>query len=219
MTDDASSILPFWRTLGLGEEPSLTIRPGLEQLRFSAGQSIIKINAHKQPLAMARLGGYRELCIACDYCRAPQMFCDPQNNVVRAVPVGFDDIRQVAVQVHVRDLSASAAFYEEVLELPVSTSASEARVAIGDSQLILRSDPAVALDLPVNARGWRFITLQVFDVIALYARVLARGGRGGQAPRTVGDIARYALIRDPDGNWIELSQRASLTGPLPPHCE
>jgi hypothetical protein len=24
------------------------------------------------------------------------------------------------------------------------------------------------------------------------------------------------MVRDPDGNWIEISQRASLTGALPP---
>jgi hypothetical protein len=31
----------------------------------------------------------------------------------------------------------------------------------------------------------------------------------------LGDTAYISFIRDPDGNWIELSQRASLTGPLP----
>ena len=31
----------------------------------------------------------------------------------------------------------------------------------------------------------------------------------------LGDTAYISFITDPDGNWIELSQRASLTGPLP----
>ena len=31
---------------------------------------------------------------------------------------------------------------------------------------------------------------------------------------TLGKTARISFVRDPDGNWIELSQRASLTGPL-----
>jgi len=43
-----------------------------------------------------------------------------------------------------------------------------------------------------------------------------RGGREGRPPITLGKIARVSFVRDPDGNWIELSQRASLTGPLPP---
>ncbi len=59
------------------------------------------------------------------------------------------------------------------------------------------------------------MTLQVFDVDAAHDGVLARGGREGRPPITLGKIARISFVRDPDGNWIELSQRASLTGPLP----
>jgi hypothetical protein len=32
---------------------------------------------------------------------------------------------------------------------------------------------------------------------------------------TLGTVARISFIRDPDGNFIEVSQRASLTGSLP----
>jgi len=37
----------------------------------------------------------------------------------------------------------------------------------------------------------------------------------GAPPATLGTVARICFIRDPDGNWIEISQRASLTGALP----
>jgi lactoylglutathione lyase len=37
----------------------------------------------------------------------------------------------------------------------------------------------------------------------------------GAAPVTLGEVARIAFVRDPDGNWIEISQRSSLTGKLP----
>ncbi len=44
----------------------------------------------------------------------------------------------------------------------------------------------------------------------------AAGVEIGQPPRTIGQV-RYSFVRDPDGNWIELSERASLTGkPVPP---
>ena len=46
--------------------------------------------------------------------------------------------------------------------------------------------------------------------------VLAHGGREARAPVTLGTTARISMVRDPDGNWIELSQRASLTGSLEP---
>jgi len=38
-------------------------------------------------------------------------------------------------------------------------------------------------------------------------------------PFNMGKTARISFITDPDGNWIELSQRASLTGPLPNDME
>jgi lactoylglutathione lyase len=74
----------------------------------------------------------------------------------------------------------------------------------------LRSDR----DAGLRGRGWRYITFQVFKVDAEHARVLAAGGREALAPLTLGATARISMVRDPDGNWIELSQRASITGSL-----
>ena len=85
---------------------------------------------------------------------------------------------------------------------------------MGNSRLLLTEDPDAALDPPVDGLGWRYITMQIFEANAVYHAVLARGGRVGRPPKTLGTVARYALVRDPDGNWIELSQRASLTGPI-----
>mgnify|MGYP002682816373 CR=1 FL=1 len=67
-----------------------------------------------------------------------------------------------------------------------------------------------------EGRGWRYITFQVFEVDREHAHVLAHGGREARAPVTPGPTARISLVRDPDGNWIELSQRASLPGSLEP---
>ena len=48
--------------------------------------------------------------------------------------------------------------------------------------------------------------LEAQDVTKTY-----RGGDGGDV-RVLGDTVRYAFVCDPDGNHIEISQRASLTG-------
>ena len=66
----------------------------------------------------------------------------------------------------------------------------------------------------MQGRGWRYITFQVFKVDEEHARVLAAGGVEGMAPVTLGRTARISMVRDPDGNWIELSQRASIVGSL-----
>ena len=58
------------------------------------------------------------------------------------------------------------------------------------------------------------MTVQIFDCLAEYAGILARGGTSGGEPRVLGETVRYAFVCDPDGNHIEISQRASLTGSL-----
>jgi len=82
------------------------------------------------------------------------------------------------------------------------------------------ADPGVPADAPdtcnrkLRAPGFRYLTIQVWDVDAAHREVIDRGGMEGFAPVTLGRVARIAFVRDPDGNWIELSQRALLTGPL-----
>jgi hypothetical protein len=50
---------------------------------------------------------------------------------------------------------------------------------------------------------------------AEHRRFMSMGVWEGAAPVTLGAVARISFIRDPDGNFIEISQRASLTGPIP----
>ena len=78
----------------------------------------------------------------------------------------------------------------------------------GEALFLLEADPSAPDDAPLTARGWRLISFQVADVCREHAAVLAAGGREGRAPFLVGDAARVALDRDPDGNWIEIIQRA-----------
>jgi lactoylglutathione lyase len=63
--------------------------------------------------------------------------------------------------------------------------------------------------------GYRYLTVQVWDADAEYEAIVATGGDGASPPRTLGTVARFGFVRDPDGNWLEISQRASLTGALP----
>jgi lactoylglutathione lyase len=76
-------------------------------------------------------------------------------------------------------------------------------------------DAPVAGQRP-GGKGWGYITFQVFKVDPAHAFVLAHGGREGLAPVTLGTTARISMVVDPDGNRIELSQRASIVGSLEP---
>lgn len=85
----------------------------------------------------------------------------------------------------------------------------------GGTSLILFDEAADApADATLEGTGFRYITMQVFKTDEEHAGVLARGGREGQKPQTLGKVARISFIRDPDGNWIGISRRASLTGSL-----
>jgi hypothetical protein len=89
-------------------------------------------------------------------------------------------------------------------------------VRIGSSVLRLVHDPDVpAIDGGMFARGFRYLTVQVRDVRKEHAHLLAAGWTEGRAPVKLGETAFISFVRDPGGSWIEVSQRASLTGPLP----
>jgi hypothetical protein len=60
----------------------------------------------------------------------------------------------------------------------------------------------------------RYITLQIADIDAVHDDLKSKGVREGLAPVTLGNVARISMILDPDGNWIELSRRASAVGSL-----
>ena len=63
--------------------------------------------------------------------------------------------------------------------------------------------------------GIRYLTIQVRDVETAHAHALANGLTEGMAPVRLGDTAYVSFVLLPDGDWVELSQRASLTGPFP----
>ena len=56
--------------------------------------------------------------------------------------------------------------------------------------------------------------MQVAEIELLHAGLRSKGVREGFAPVTLGDVARISMILDTDGNWIELSRRASIEGSL-----
>ena len=101
-----------------------------------------------------------------------------------------------------------------MLELEELPSTSGIAFRCGDSIILAEEDPDAPADAAMDGPGWRYITVQVFKVDEEHSAILARGGAEGMAPRTLGETARISFIRDPDGNWIEMSQRASLTGSL-----
>jgi catechol 2,3-dioxygenase-like lactoylglutathione lyase family enzyme len=212
-TNKLEPMLTFWQQdAGLRFDHVLPVGRGQKQYRHDALGSVIKLNHHFEPLPDAARSGYRELVIAREGVDAPRAMVDPDGNKVRLVPAGYQGITQIAVAMAVRSLQQHRKFYGEVLGFAEQPWPNGAAFRLGESLVCLEEDRAATLDPVRPARGWRYITLQVADIDAVHDELRAKGVREGLAPVTLGDVARISMILDPDGNWIELSRRASIVG-------
>jgi len=217
-TNDLEPMLAFWqREVGLPFDHLLKIRRGQDQHRHDALGSVIKINHLADPLPEGPPTGYRELYVAREGLADPKPLVDPDGNRVTLVPKGWRGIGQIGVRLAVRDVAAHRKFYAEAFGLREEPWAGGAAFRAGESLIIVEESP----DAPTpgerrGGKGWGYITFQIFKVDAEHAFVLAHGGREGLAPVTLGETARISMVLDPDGNRIELSQRASIVGSLEP---
>ncbi|MGH0033126.1 MAG: VOC family protein [Myxococcota bacterium] len=218
-TNQREAMLAFWQQeVGLPFEETLRAGGGVHQLRHGMNGSVMKINHARDPLEEPGPSGYRELWIAREGLAAPRELMDPDGNRIRLVPPGTDGMDGIGLRLAVRDEAAHHDFYGRVLGFPRE---GERGYRLGGSLVSFAADPSVPDDVAeannrrMQAKGFRYSTIQVWDVDAEHRRVVERGGLEGHPPRTLGRVARISFVRDPDGNWIELSQRASLTGALP----
>ena len=214
-TNDPDPMLAFWQnTVGLKLDHVLPVRRGQHQHRHDAMGSVVKINHHTDPLPDAAPSGYRELIIAQPARTAPQPLQDPDGNRVCLVPPGHEGVRQIGIRIAVRNLDVHRRFYRDALGLAEEARPSGAAFRAGETLIVLEQDRNANVDAGIRGKGWRYITFQVFKVDEVHAEVLAAGGREARAPVTLGTTARISMVLDPDGNWIELSQRASIVGTL-----
>jgi len=211
-TNQRDAMLEFWQSdAGVTFDELLPVGRGVHQLRHRIGDSILKINHAREALEDAPRSGYRHLRIATPQIEAPRALTDPDGNHVTLVPTGHEGIDQLELEVAVRDVHAHAHYYREVLGL---ASENDHRFRCGASLLKLVEDANANVDAPMQGRGYRYITVQVFDVVGEHRRILSLGGREGRAPVRLGEVAYISFALDPDGNWIEISQRKSITGSL-----
>jgi catechol 2,3-dioxygenase-like lactoylglutathione lyase family enzyme len=216
------SVVDFWQNdIGLPLDHVLPVRRGQDQYRFDVGGSVIKVNLVPDFRAgesgdRNERSGYDALWIATSDIDAPRAFTDPDGNRMQFVPAGDSGVTQIGVRLRVRDLERSLAHYRDVLGFE---SIGEASVRCGESVLMLVEDADAPTDVAGLGLGWGYLTVQVRDCDAEVARVEELGARVPTRPITLGQVARMAMVSDPDGNLLEISQRASLTGePLPPNA-
>jgi len=202
--------LAFWQqTVGLPYDHMGKVGGGVQQHRHHMNGSILKMNHSRDPLPAAPPSGIIGLEIAREGLAAPRPMADPDGNRVSLVPKGANDVAGIAVLLRVNDPAAHDRFWTEAMQFE---RAGEDRYRCGDSLIVIAERGEVERSPQWRGPGYRYTTVQVWDCLTEYAGILARGGTSGGEPRILGETVRYAFVCDPDGNHIEISQRASLTG-------
>jgi len=214
-THDIAAHRAFWGdTVGLRLDHELTLREGWVQHRYDAQGSVIKINHYADALPAWPSSGYCGLTIARD---GPAWEGrHPGGETVRLVPPGTNGIVGIGVTVRTPEPARLMNFY---LRAMAFEEAGPNVARCGDTLLFVEQGPGGTATEDFIAPNFRYLTVQIFDADAACADIVARGGRLARAPVSFGTVARYGFIADPDGNWIEISARTSLTGVAPPPAD
>jgi catechol 2,3-dioxygenase-like lactoylglutathione lyase family enzyme len=200
----------YGERLGLPFEEMLPIGNGVRQYRFGLNGSVLKVNHSINPLAHGEPTGYVGLVIVGD----PTSTSDADGLPIEVVEPGGHGVTHLGIRIRVSDLEAADIFWADTMGAErVGRGAGVYRV--GTTLLLVEEGPGVGRAGKQQAVGFRYITIQIKDVDTLHKRLIAAGVEEGMPVRNLGEVARISFVRDPDGNGIELSQRASLTGPLP----
>ena len=214
----------YGERIRLPYEEMLPVGGGVRQYRYGLLGSVLKINHARDPLPARIAGGYRKLSISDPRTPMPLAMQDPDGNEIELVPSGQRGVNQIEIQIGVTDEAAFEKFYGDALG---AERVSAGRFKLGETVISFnrdaaavrapKSSPGSAMDALVTMRavGMRYITVQVRDCDGEHRRLTSMGVWEGAAPVTLGAVARISFIRDPDGNFIEISQRASLTGTIP----
>ena len=208
-TDNLDDTLTFWnQELGLSSEEPVPYNDGLIQFRLPLRETIIKVNYSEKKLTNPPTG-YSELYIAMEGISSPKKVINPDGELITLVPVGFLGIKETAIKVKVNNLESHANFYENAMGFD---RLNDRTFQVGSCLLFLdEQEKGRAAGHWVNL-GFRYLTLHVMRIDETFSRMVAAGAEIGEKPYAIGDIAKISFLKDPDGNWIEVAQRASLAG-------
>jgi lactoylglutathione lyase len=205
--------LAFWRrAMGLPSEPRLKLGGGIHQHRFRLGSSVLKINHSLQPLAQGS-SGIRGVTIVPPGVAHPRVLATPGGAWVRVATSAGPPGVNVVVHLDVGSRAAHDHFWGEMLQLRRHGTDG---FRCGRSLIEVRevSDPPQASTW--KTLGWSYLTVQVRDCVVAHREALRLGACEGEPPRRMGNAAVISFLRDPDGNFVELSQKASIVDGLDP---
>lgn len=210
LTDEPATIDFLRDDVGLGEPEILPVTRTVTQHRFDVEGSIVKANLVERLETESR-SGYSAVWIADDAIDTIRDFEGPGGIRISRVPRGHRDVAQLGIVLRVPSVDHAQGYFRDTLGWSVDGP----RVALGRTVVLLEQDPAAPAPVEMPVRGWTYLTVQIWDCDLETEAAVGGGATLAQPAITLGEVARFSMIADPFGNQLELSQRASLTGPLP----
>ncbi|HYD09714.1 MAG TPA: VOC family protein [Acidimicrobiales bacterium] len=218
-TERYDELRRFWEgEVGLPYEELLKAGRGVHQHRLGLPHgSVFKLNASRDPLptSPSRFG---RLHIATDRVTTPIELTDPDGTTVELVPPGHDGVTGIGVEWRSTDPDRLRTMLVDGFGATQDDAGH--RLRIGTTLLLLTEGATDGDDGGGGGQlratpGIRYLTVQVTDVRHEHAHLRTVGWTEQTPPIKLGDTAYISFVRDPDGALVEVSQRASLTGPLP----
>lgn len=194
--------------IGLTYDHLLKAGRGVHQHRVDIGTvGVLKLNDARDELAEPPTG-YVGLAVVGD---TPRSLIDPDGLRVEVVGSLPGDAL-VRVTVASADPVEHRRWFVDGLG---ATVVGDDLFTIGETLVAVAHVADQPATVSMFGRGFRYLTIQVADVVAEHARLVDMGFTSATEPVRLGDVAAISFVRDPGGNWLEISQRASLTGDLP----
>lgn len=213
MIHDWDAAETFWaETVGLPYTKFEKIGGGVRQHRFDCRGSVIKVN-HSRDQMPPQATIHRRLRIASEQVTEPKLVVDPEGVEIELVPVGHDNIIDVEVVNATADLAEARRFWVNGIG---GTEIAPGRFRVGDSIVHCVEEPGLEKPVDRKGPGFRYLTVQVQHVDEAWSRLVDMGFVGEMPPTSLGTTARVSFVRDPDGGYLEVSERAEFTArPIP----
>ena len=205
-TGDLDAHRRFWEDeVGCAYQGYLKLGGGVRQHRFGLDRSVVKVN-HARDRLPDSPSGLRRLTVTSSRVEQPVELDAPDGLAVRLVPVGHDGPGALVVEVAASDVEATRRWWSQGLGAEDGAEDGDeqggdeqggeergATVAVGTTVVAFVADPDRLPTGELQARGLRYLTVQVPDVVAAYERFVSRGSGRSHVPHQAGRYRRHRL--------------------------
>lgn len=174
-----------------------------QQHRFHCGDAVLKVNVGQAPPAPDSPTGLVAFRVGAN----AYAIRDGAPVVVEVESAPSVTPPALDIIIETPSVETMMQFYTDAFGL---AKAGPQTVQFGPARLVFRTVTAAPPPPSLDGTGIRYLTFQVFDADSACQEAIAKGARLGREPISFGEVARFGFVLDPDGNWIELSARASI---------